>query len=231
MIWYRKIVLLMMLILIAIGVPALLSLADATAQKITVYPGQIVDMSIEPIPGATYVWDIYCDATVNFASTSGNCSGSEYVFVDGNDKAHVQIFFNTPGEYFVKIEVWDPVLCTNNMKFAQIEVLDELPTALLKLDPEEICISEPSLLTVTLTGEPLWGFTLQAVDSDGNTDLFYYTDIDADKNPFTISVSPEKTTWYRVIEITDKNGIQSDPSNTVTLTVHPLPQNSRIYLK
>lgn len=231
MIWNSKIVRYMLALPVIIGIAIVLSSVKAGAQKLTVYPGQIVDMSIEPIPGANYVWDIYCDASVNFAETSGNCSGNEYVFANGNNHAHVQVIFNTPGNYFIKIEVWDAVLCTNNMKFTQIEVLDALPTALLKLDPEEICISEPSLLTVSLSGEPLWGFTLEAVDIDGNKDLFYYTDIDADNNPFTITLSPEKTTWYRVIEITDKNGIQSDPSNTVILTVHPLPQNSRIYVK
>lgn len=226
--WSRKIVHLLLLAIL----PVVLSVAYAAGQVTAIYPGQIVDFSIETQPaGSEYRWEIYCGAgmTVNFAQVPGTCSDGEVVSGQGTEAA--QLRFNTPGDYIIKIEVWDPVECTNNMKFYRIEVEESLPTAELDLDPEEICVNEPSVLTVTLTGEPLWGFTLQATDEDGNVDLFYYTDIDAGDNPFEITVSPEKTTWYTVIEVTDKYGKQIEPSNSVTLTVSPIPRSSRIYLK
>lgn len=232
MTWFRKIVHLWLLVPIAIGMTVILSVADATGQVTAIYPNQIVDFSIEQQPaGSTYNWEIYCGAQmgVNMAQVAGTCGDATVVSGQGTEAA--QIRFSQPGEYLIKIEVWDPVSCTNNMKFYRIEVEESLPTAELDLDPDEICVNEPSVLMVTLTGEPLWGFTLQATDEDGNVDLFYYTDIDADENPFEITVSPQKTTWYTVIEVTDKNGTQLDPSNMVKLTVHPLPENSRIYLK
>ena len=228
--WFRKIVHLLLLQTALAGLLTILFVPEASGQVTAIYPNQIIDFSIEKQPdGSTYKWEIYCDLTVNFAQVTGDCADGEVVSGQGTE--HAQIRFRQPGEYMVKIEVWDPVTCTNNMKFFLIIVEEALPTAELEIDPEEICVNEPSVLTVTFTGEPLWGFTLQAVDEDGNTDLFYFEDIGDDQNPFEFTVSPEKTTWYTVIEVTDQNGVQQDPSNTVQLTVHPLPVNTRIYLK
>lgn len=232
MTWFRKIVHLALLLPISIGMMVMISAASAAGQVITIYPNQIVDFSVEQEPaGSTYKWEIYCESDfgVNMAQTAGTCPDGEVVSGQGTKDA--QIRFSKPGVYLVKIEVWDAVDCTNNMEFYRVEVEESLPEAELALDPDEICVNEPSTLTVTLTGEPLWGFTLQATDIDGNVDLFYYTDIDASENPYDIIVTPEKTTWYKVIEVTDNNGVQKDPSNEVKLTVHPLPVNSPIYIK
>ena len=228
MTWFRKIVHLALLSIMMV----MISVASAAGQVITIYPNQIVDFSVEEEPaGSTYKWEIYCetDFGVNMAQIPGTCPDGEVVSGQGTKDA--QIRFSKPGVYLVKIEVWDPVDCTNNMEFYKVEVEESLPEAELALDPDEICLNEPSKLIVTLTGEPLWGFTLQATDIDGNVDLFYYTNIDASENPYDIIVTPEKTTWYKVIEVTDNNGVQKDPSNEVKLTVHPLPVNSTIYIK
>ena len=210
--------------------PAMLTVAPAMAQN-TVYQGQVVEFSIETLPeGSTYHWDVYCDLTVNFAQTPGNCAGTDYQFTGSSNEATTHIIFNRAGEYIVKIEAWDPVACTNNMKFYLVEVEESLPTAALELDPDEICVNEPSVLQVTLTGAPVWKITLRAEDEDGHSLLEYTIDED-DPNPYDIVVSPVKTTWYTVIRVEDANGEQLEPSNTVTLTVHPLPANSRIYLR
>jgi hypothetical protein len=228
--WSKKIVHLILLQTVLTGLLTVLSVAFAAGQVTAIYPGQIVDFSIEQQPaGSEYKWEIYCDLTVNFAQVAGNCTDGEVV--DGQNSDQAQIRFSKPGEYMVKIEVWDPVACTNNMKFYLVIVEEALPTAELEIDPDEICVNEPSVLTITLTGEPLWGFTLQAVDEDGSIDLFYFENIGADDNPVEFTVSPLKTTMYTVIEVTDKNGVQMDPSGSVQLTVHPLPENSRIYVK
>ena len=212
------------------GLLTILFMPEVSGQVTAVYPNQIIEFSIETQPGgSTYKWEIYCDLTVNFAQLAGDCADGEVVSGQGTDAA--QIRFKKPGEYIVKIEVWDPVACTNNMKFDLVEVIEALPTAELNLSDNEICVNEPSVITITLTGEPVWKFTLQARDEDGNIDLFHFSDIGADENPYEFTVSPQKTTWYTVIEVTDNNGTQIDPSNSMKLTVNPLPQNSRIYLK
>ena len=230
MINIRKIVHLVLPMAILTVLSMLLPVTSATGQVITVYTGEIKEFAIAPQPeGSTYKWEIYCDLTLNFAQTPGDCSDGEVV--SGQNSETARIRFSKAGQYIVKIEVWDPVACTNNMKFYMVEVLEALPTANLDLSDNEICVNEPSVITITLTGEPVWKFTLQARDEDGNIDLFHFNDIGADENPYEFTVSPQKTTWYTVIEVTDKNGTQIDPSNTVQLRVHPLPVNTRIYLK
>jgi len=236
MTWFRKIVHLLLLAIL----PVVLSVAYAAGQVTAVYPGQIVDFSIEKQPdGSTYKWEIYCDLTVNFAQVPGTCSDGEVVSGQGTDAA--QLRFNTPGEYIIKIEVWDPVTCTNNMKFYRIEVEESLPTAELDLAPNEICITvdptkpEYAIIEINFTGEQPWKFTLQAgkYDEDGNFVVWDLTNYDnVTDNPMEITVSPTVTTIYRVVELYDNNGgPQPEPSNSVILTVHPLPISSPIYLK
>src|SRR6056297_1183822 len=149
-------------------IPVVLTVAPAMAQ-LEVYQGDTLNLSIEPEPeGSTYKWDVYCDLSVNFAQVDGNCPDGTYYFLnDIDDEAAVKAIFNTAGEYIIKIEVWDPVSCTNNMEFLKLIVHEALPEAELALDPDEICVDEPSVLTVTLTGEPLWGFIIEAKDEDG----------------------------------------------------------------
>ena len=226
--WSRKIVHLLLLAIL----PVVLSVAYAAGQVTAIYPGQKFDLSIEPQPaGSTYKWSVYCDMTVDFAKTSPNCPGGEYQFTGDNDSdAAVEISFNTPGEYMIKIEVWDAVSCTNNMKFIRIDVLEDLPTAVLEVHPDSICIGEWADLEVTFTGTEPWSFKLQIEDINGVRDTVY-TDIMAVDNPLTIPVGPRTTTTYTVIEVTDKYGKQIEPSNSVTLTVSPIPRSSRIYLK
>jgi hypothetical protein len=240
--WFRKIVHLLLLIPIAIGMPVVLSVAYASGQVTAIYPNQIVDFSIEEHPsGSTYNWEIYCGAQmgVNMAQEAGTCGDATVVNGQGTHEA--QLRFNTPGEYLVKIEVWDPVACTNNMKFYRIEVEESLPTAALDLAPNEICITvdptnpEFAIIEISFTGEQPWKFTLEGgtYDVDGNFVVWDRTDYDnITDNPMEITVSPTVTTIYRVVDLHDNNGgPQPEPSNSVTLTVHPLPTNSPIYLK
>lgn len=212
---------------------AVVPLAPAIGQVDVIYPGQKVDLSIITQPKSTFKWEVYCDSTVNFATTPGNCTNGEADFVNGIDNlADVQVVFHKPGIYFVKAEVWDSVKCTNNLKLIRLVVDESLPTGTLDLVPNDICINEPSVLTVTLTGTPLWGFVIEATNEKGEvTDRLEYNNIDTGQNPFDIIVSPTETTYYRVVQVTDMYGIQTNPSESVKLTVHPLPTNSRIYLK
>lgn len=240
--WFRKIVHLLLLIPIAIGVLVVLSVANAAGQVNAIYPNQIVDFSIEEQPaGSTYNWEIYCQADfgVNMAQVPGTCADATVVSGQGTEAA--QIRFTEPGEYLVKIEVWDPVTCTNNMKFYRIEVEESLPTAELDLAPNEICITvdptkpEYAIIEINFTGEQPWKFTLQAgtYDEDGNFVVWDITNYDnVTDNPMEITVSPTVTTIYRVVGLHDNNGgPQPEPSNSVILTVHPLPISSPIYLK
>ena len=242
MTWFRKIVHLALLLPIAIGTMVMISATNVAGQVTAIYPNQIVDFSVEQEPaGSTYKWEIYCETEfgVNMAQEPGACGDAEVVSGQGTKDA--QIRFTKPGVYLVKIEVWDPVDCTNNMKFYRVEVEESLPTAVLDLAPNEICITvdptkpESAIIEVAFTGQDPWKFTLESweYDDDGNLVLRGVEDFESvTDNPFEITVSPTVTTVYRVVNLVDANGgLQPEPSNSVTLTVHPLPTNSPIYIK
>jgi len=50
-------------------------------------------------------------------------------------------------------------------------------------------------------------------------------------NPYTLIINPAPiiTTDYQIINLSDKFGINTTGSNTVTQTVNPLPKPSTIY--
>jgi hypothetical protein len=208
----------------------MLTVAFAAAQM-RVPKGETTELSVIQEGNNTYTWDLYSDPTVDFATEDGNALSTEAFFVGGiNTGSTVNVTWLEPGIYFFRVLAVDEEDCTNHVKVGIVEVLD-LPTAELSLDPLEICIGEPAVLTVTLTGVPAWGFTLQGEDLDGNIiETFdpFENILDTD-NPVEIIVSPDQTTIYRVVRVVDQNGENLDASESIQLTVHPLPENSQIY--
>ncbi len=208
--------------------PVMLTVASATAQMRTVYQGETTELSIEQQAGDSYTWDLYNDPSVNFATVDGNAFDSEAFFVAGNTGPTVNVTWLKPGIYFYRVLAVDEEGCTNNLKVGRIEVLEALPTA--ELATNEICIGDAGFISVTLTGTPVWEITLEATNEAGDvTDVLTYTVGENDSNPFDIQVNPTETTIYRVTGLKDKYGNNLDPSESVTLTVHPLPVNSKIY--
>jgi hypothetical protein len=184
-----------------------------------------VDVQFAAEENITY--EIYDDyAGVNMAVVPGNCPATSAFFPAGNTGSSVDITWLVPGWYIVKIEAVNECP-TNNMKFWLVEVLPALPTALLVVNPEEVCRGDEADLIITFTGDEPWDFTLEADDGINPPVTTTYTAI-AD-NPYIIVISPNVTTTYTVTSITDANGTNNDPSNVVTLTVKPRPAGSPIY--
>jgi hypothetical protein len=207
----------------------LLALAPAMAQNV-VLQGDITKLDIEPNPGDTYEWELYRDSTVNFAVVPGDCPVSDADFVGGNTGAVVRVEWKEPGNYFFKVTAHNAAGCTNNLKIGKMKVRPSLPKAKIVINPEEICDGESAELNVTFSGKAPWSMKLQAKDKSGIT-VTDYPAINATDNPLKIPVNPKTTTEYTVIEVTNVYGTQTDPSNSVILTVHPLPQKTPIYLK
>jgi len=205
-----------------------LTVAFAAAQMRTVYQGETIELSVVQEGNDTYTWDIYNDPSVNFAQVDGNASPDEAEFVGGNTGAAVSVHWLKAGIYFYRVMAVDEEGCTNNLKVGRLEVLENLPTAELAIYPGEICISDPAIITVTLTGQPAWSFTLEAVGEDGVIEQIAYT-VNAEENPKEIHVYPSQTTTYRIINLKDRYGENLDASEDIELTVHPIPVNSRIY--
>ncbi len=206
----------------------MLTVAFAAAQMRTVHQGETIELSIIQEGNDTYTWDIYNDPSVNFATVDGNALPDEAEFVGGNTGATVNVRWLKAGIYFYRVLAVDEEGCTNNLKVGMLEVLEDLPTAGLAIYPGEICISDPAIITITLTGTPAWSFTLEAVGEDGVIETTDYTVDEAD-NPYEITVSPYQTTTYRITDLKDRYGENLEESEAIQLTVHPIPANSRIY--
>jgi hypothetical protein len=205
----------------------LLALAPAMAQNV-VYQGQTTQLAVDQKPGDTYEWELYNDSTVNFAQVNGVTSAAYADIVGGNNTAIINVQWNKPGEYFFKVTAKSS--CTNNLKIGKMKVLPSLPKAELEINPEEICEGESAELKVIFSGKDPWSMKLQAKDKNGIV-VSDYNGISASGNPLKIPVNPKITTEYTVIEVSNMFGVQTIPSNLVTLTVHPLPQKTGIYLK
>lgn len=207
----------------------LLALAPALAQTV-VYQGQTIQLGVVQKPGDTYTWELYNDGTVDFAKVSGACPTNLADFVGGNTGATVSVEWKEPGTYFFKVTAWNITGCTQNLGIGIVKVIPSLPKAELEINPLEICDGETAELKVKFSGKDPWSMKLQAKDANGIT-VTDYSGIAASGNPLLIPVNPKLTTEYTVIEVSNVFGVQTIPSNSVTLTVHPLPEKTPIYLK
>ncbi len=216
---------------LAILLLLLLAWTPVLAQNV-VYQGDITKLEVEEVPGETYTWELYNDSTVDFAKVPGMCPTDMADFFGGNIGASVQVEWKEPGLYFFKVTAWNVAGCTNNINVGKMKVKPAIPWAVITINPTEICVGESSELLVTFGGKAPWKMKLQATDLVSGTSVVQvYTGITLASLPFPIPVNPNGSTEYTVIEVSNKYAVQTDPSNSVTLTVHPLPKNSPIYVK
>lgn len=209
----------------------LLALAPARAQMV-VYVGETSTLAVDSIPHESYVWDLYNVSTVNFAVVDGTAEAQgDALFMGSDSLASVQVKWLKPGIYFFKVTAKDVSGCTNNLKVGIVEVLEAPPTAVLAMEPDSVCIGEWASLEITFTGTAPWKFRLQGEDPQGNLSYQDFSGITGLKNPLIVPVNPVVTTRYTVIDLSDLYSEQVKPSNSVDLTIHPLPVSSRIYLK
>ena len=199
----------------------LAALVPARAQD-TVYEGQSSVISVIEIPGDTYIWDLYDNATgVNFATDPGNCDPARAWFVGGNTGPTVTIHWEIHGIYFVRIFA-NRGTCTSNLRVAKVFV-KPLPTATIR-PPDPICYGDSAHLTVDLTGVPPWRITL----TDG-TNSWVFDNINSTPFNLTVPVIPLTNTTYWISEVKDKYITNTRPSPQVIQVVKPLPVNSKIY--
>lgn len=200
-------------------IPVLLAVAPAAAQNV-VCSGQTRELSVVPVPGDTYVWELYKDVSgVNFATTPGNCPPGDAYFVGPSTGPAVNVMWITPGTYYYKVTAYRDT-CTMNLKVGKMEV-DSVPTAELdSLGP--ICQGQTTALTVHLTGYPPWSITYTANGVPVNVNNITAT-------PFQIPVAPTTTTVYQVTNVTDLRCTSNVPSNTVTLIIKPKPVTSPVF--
>jgi hypothetical protein len=199
--------------------PVIMAVAPAAAQ-ITVPAGQSYQLSVVQVPGDVYTWSLYSDVNgIDFVKDPGNCPAASAYFTSGNTGSTVDVTWLKPGVYFYTVKAVRPG-CSSNLKVGKMIVTDALPTATI-LPPTPVCAGEKATLTIELTGEAPWSIDV----SDGTTTTTYSG---ITSSPFTLTVSPTATTSYTVTRVSDSNGENLIPSNTVTLVVKPRPVTSPI---
>ena len=100
----------------------LMALAPAMAFTV-VYEGATTQLNVQAVAGNTYAWEIYDDATVNFALVQGKCPATSANFVGSNTGASININWLKPGIYFYKVTARDATQCAMNMNIGMIKVL------------------------------------------------------------------------------------------------------------
>ncbi len=102
--------------------PLLLAGVSTSAQR-TVYVGESTTLEVTSVPGHTYKWELYNDASVDFAMLPGNCPVSAAKFIGSNLGSSVKVEWNQPGIYFFKVTAWDATLCAMNLKIGMFKVM------------------------------------------------------------------------------------------------------------
>lgn len=207
---------------IAVLLLLLSALAPAMAQNVT-NKNEITDLAVDSIPGDVYIWELYSDSTVNFATVPGDSNPTYAEFVGGNSAAKVKVLWKEIGTYFFKVTAYNAAGCTDNIAIGIMKVKPPLPVG--TLTTVAICSGDPAKLTVELTETPPWSFTY----TDGTTT---WTETNVLTSPWEVTVNPGPaiTTDFWIISVTNPNGTNVRPSVHVPLVVNPKPKSSVIYL-
>jgi gliding motility-associated-like protein len=202
---------------LAIMLPMLLVLAPAKAETV-VYTGTTTTLEVVQVPGDTYVWDLYNDSTVNFATVSGACPVTSAAFTGGNTGPKVNVAWLQEGVYFFKVTARNASGCTNNLKIGKVKVVPLNVEAVIS-GTTLIGVCQQIKLDASKSTGDIIKYEWSVLDPGGV--LTRQTGIDTE---FLISpsYSGQLPADFRVrLLVTDRTG-QTD-SYTISVRVDPLP--------
>ena len=211
----------------------MLAVANATAQKpvqhFEIEQCDTLEFSVVEWPGDRYTWDIYTDSSVNFAQEGGDMEPAVYFEDKMYQGSTVRVVGLPPGQYFLRVMVWDEVECTNNLMVFSIDVLERIPEAIMVGD--SLCIGEPALTKIVFTGTGPWDVVVaygdelnpSTINLNGISEPEYYV-------PPIMGLNEGETEIW-VMEISDgcvESYLVPDPQKA-RIIIYPKPTNSRIY--
>lgn len=213
-----------------------LTVVSASAQPITVDQCDTMEFSVvsrSGIPEAHYVWAIYNSSTdpTDVLDPAGAIDPAIH-FVNGQYAGStVQVLGVQPGLYYVRVQVWDEVTCTDNVEMYVMEVVENLPE--VTLEGDSMCVDEqPPSVRVIFTGTAPYSISYSY--DDGNTVVNMNGIVDDEiyiEIPETLPVG-ETTFW--VMEVGDNCTVNTyevvDRPRTGIL-IYPMPVKQPIYLK
>ena len=224
------------IIYLTLGIlPVILTVENSTAQ-IVVDQCDTMEFSVTSRPSIDdthFVWGIYnasADPT-DILDPAGTLDPALY-FVDGQYAGRtVKVTGLAPGEYYVRIHVWDEISCTDNIEMHLMEVIENKPEVVLIGD--SVCIDEqPAIVKVIFTG--IAPYELHYSYDDGNTIL----NINGITEPEIIipilDPLPEGETTFWIMEVRDNctvNTYEEIDRPNVGVIIYPIPTSSKIYLK
>lgn len=186
------------------------------------------------IPETHFVWGIY-NASPNPTDVldPNTTLDPALYFVDGQYAGStVQVTGLAPGEYYVRIHVWDEVTCTDNIEMYVMEVLES--TLEMELSADSVCIGEPTNVYIRFTGRGPYevtytigdALTPSVVNMNGGVDVENVIEI---TDPLPVG---ETTFW--VIKVEDNCKAYEftvDERPGTGILIYPKPSQSQIYLK
>ena len=211
-----------------------LTVADAAAQKPVKYfqvdQCDTIQFAVVDWPGDRYTWDLYRDDStlVNYATASGTVDPAVY-FDDGMyGGAVVRVVNLEPGRYWLRVMVYDEVLCTNNLMVFLMDVLENLPEAIIEGD--STCIGDPPIVKIIFTGTGPWDVIYTYGDESNAVNLY---GIAEQEYIIPAPMLPVGKTDFWIMEVSDDCTVNSYVVNPtkVGVLIYPKPTSSKIYLK
>lgn len=156
-------------------------------------------------------------------------------FVDGQYAGRaVQVTGLGPGKYYVRIQVWDEITCTDNVEMYVMEVIEKVPEIVLEGD--STCIGEPVVVKIIFTG--VGPYTIDYGYGDAITgNVVNMNGVIVDGPEVTIPITdplPVGPSSFWIIKVEDdckayEYPVDERPSSGII--IYPKPINSKIYLK
>ncbi len=223
---------------IALGILLVaLAVASASAQ-ITIQECDTMEFSVvsrEAIPETHFVWGIYnsSDDPVDVLDPNTTLDPVLY-FVEGQYAGNtVKVAGLDPGIYYVRINVWDEISCTDNVEMYVLEVLEA--TLEMKLYADSVCIGEPTFVRLVFSGKG--PYTIEYTIGDALTPSVVNLNGDVIGPEVTIPIMdplPVGETTFWIMSVSDNCKVYSweevERPHTGIL-IYPKPEKSRIYLK
>ena len=192
------------------------------------------------IPEANYIWGIYAASPnpTDILDPAGTLDPALY-FVEGmyasGEGSTVQVTNLPPGNYYVRIHVWDEVSCTDNIEMYVMEVTPK--DLAYEIYADSVCIGEPTTVRIIFSG--IGPYTVHYVIGDELTPSVYNLNGAVEGPDITIPIAkllPEGETKFWIMRIEDgvcKSYEYTDETTrpNTGIVIYPKPTNSKIYVK
>lgn len=216
----------------------LLTVANASAQ-IVVDQCDTMEFSVTSRPSIDethFVWAIYNSSTAPVDVLDPATSLDPAIsFVDGQYAGRtVKVTGLDAGRYYVRIQVWDEVNCTDNVEMYVMEVV-QTPID-FELVADSVCIGEPTSVKIIFTG--VGPYTMDFSYGDALTgNVVNMNGIIVDGPEFSIPITkplPAGETKFWVMRVTDGcrvNSYETDTAPNTGIMIYSKPNQSKIYVK